>query len=410
MTSLYRNIIYYYSEATEKCMERYVGAREGSRWSAPIHRRQEGLMVRLIKISAAASIVILSFLVIFLFSPCRNHHAPLWADGNISSGEASYRNELIHMLELLYRTSNINVIKGLSFSASQLEKLQQLAAEAEKQIPRFSFSGTLSPDVAAVDRAYSSLADSLLADGSVSAELKQEVAAARAREAAMIKDSLAYDRSMTSGECLRCHVPKERRKSAGNWEKALAADPEKIRSEQGYAHFSGVIGKKGLTVLAGKSREVDAILSDNQKVLLDDFSCCLIPPEDLNNPVRIGQVEVSVNDIKILDAARSVPQASWPQIRDRITEKMAYGQFLRRPEITAKEKEDYRKRAAMVLDKARSLSPEDFALEKEALVSEMKQQKKNQTPEKIRLIKQAFFLLLPGSSNVYEHVRKSSPR
>lgn len=334
------------------------------------------------------------------------------AGGSPAPGEASYRDQLTRMLDLLYRTSNINVIRGLNLSADQLERLQRLAVEVEKQVPPFSCKGALSPDVAAVDRAYSSLAESLLKDGNVSEDLKKEVFAARAREAAMIKESLAYDRSMPYGDCLRCHVPEARRKSAGSWQGALMSEPEEIKKEQGYSHFSACMGSRGIAVYLGKSGEVDAILSDNQKLLVDEFSCCLIPPEDLSSPVRIGQVDVSVNDVKLLDAVRCVSEESWPDVRARITEKLAYLQFLRSPDITAGEKEQLKARAAAAMDRARSLSAEDYALEKEAIASQMKGQKKspNQSAEKTRLFKQAFFLLMPGSRDVYERVMKSTPR
>jgi hypothetical protein len=318
--------------------------------------------------------------------------------------EASWEDQLNYMGYLLYRTSNINVLKGLNLSRDQLAKLKVLAEEVEQAVPPFELKGRLSPDLADVEKVYLKLMDTLLCQDAIPPGLLNEVARARGIEAKTLRDGLCYRNIGSFGDCMRCHAaPREADGKKGAWGNA-ATNPQ-VRKEQGYAHFKGYLGNKGLAALAKRSRAVDGILTENQRLMLDDFSCCLVPPQDLNSPVRIGQVEVSLWDMKLLEEVRKVPPSTWPGMRDRILQKLQYGQFLKTPDISKADSDAANTRAIITMEKARALGDEDFELQKESLVSQMKNRKQNrEVPEKTRLIKQAFFLLMPGSLEVYNHM------
>jgi hypothetical protein len=321
-----------------------------------------------------------------------------------SPAEAPAQDQLLYMGYLLYRTSNINVIKGLNLNRDQLLKLRALSREIENVVPPFTPKGSLSPDLKEVEKAYMSLAGVLMTKDEVSPDLLKEVARARGIEAKVIKKSLCYEKVGTYGDCMRCHEGSEHN---GSWEKA-ASHPE-VKKEQGYAHFKSFLGTRGLSALAQRSRAVDSILTANQRSMVDDFSCCLVPPQDLNSPVRIGQVEVSVQDVKLLEEIRRVPKESWPGVRKKIALKLQYVEFLKTPDVSRADMDAAIARALKAMEKARELNDEDFELQKAALGRALRGKRaKTEVPEKTRLIKQAFFLLLPGSQQVYTQMLSRS--
>jgi hypothetical protein len=62
-----------------------------------------------------------------------------------------------------------------------------------------------------------------------------------------------------------------------------------------------------------------------------------------------------------------------------------------------------RERIGKIFDKARSLSDVDFEMEKENLASQINLTAP-ETPERLRDFNSAFFLLLPGSAEVYDRL------
>ncbi|MDQ7824975.1 MAG: hypothetical protein RDV48_19400 [Candidatus Eremiobacteraeota bacterium] len=319
-------------------------------------------------------------------------------------GKASWQDQLKEMGSLLYRTSNINVINGLDLSDEQLKGLRAIAIEVERESPPFTLQGSMAPDLAKVESAYRELQQELLRNRPLPRELIERVAKARSIESKVLRDTLGYDSSRK--DCLRCHYDPALAGKGGGvdlYERKCAANPA-VRKEQAAAHMSGYLGKKGTFTLWTRKEKVDALLTDNQKVILEDFSCCLIPPQSFADPVRIGQVEVSEWDVKLLDAVRSVSEPQWPPVKEKILGALESQQVLKRPDFSSKEARAFRERAQEVMEKARALSAEDFELKKEELVKAMKPAKKQAlSPDKASFMR-AFFLVLPGSSRTYDAV------
>jgi hypothetical protein len=313
---------------------------------------------------------------------------------------ASLEGQLVEMLRLLYVASNINVINGLNLSKDQLEALRDMTSDVEKAAePVADCSGSLSADLARVKDAYCELHIVLLSQGVVSEELRSKVVEARKLEASFIRSSLVFNTSYGYGECRRCHAEPGAAKSAGDsWQGV----PAGAAAEQGFAHIYALLGRQGLAAVAKKGEAVNRILTDNQKVMLQDFSCCLIPPQSLSDPVRIGQAEVAEWEVKLLTDVRKVPDSRWPAVKSKILDILLSSLTMKDPGITARQKEEARTRMASVLEETRGLSDVDFELKKESLVAQMKGIKKSELGEKQEQFKRAFFLLMPGSREVYD--------
>ncbi|MBI4831888.1 MAG: hypothetical protein HY801_10120 [Candidatus Lindowbacteria bacterium] len=117
-------------------------------------------------------------------------------------------------------------------------------------------------------------------------------------------------------------------------------------------------------------KRVNAILTDGQKKIVEDFSPCLIPPKDLKNPTRVGQANDSTHIERMLTRARTLSDDVFEerveQILDRHISKYEerFGEF---PSDGAREAEKTRVRA--VVDEARAMSDVDFELNKQELAT-----------------------------------------
>lgn len=343
--------------------------------------------------------VIILIIVPAIICACGGSHGK---NGSAPSNQATWEEQLLCMGDLLYRTSNVNVINGLNLSEEQLRRLRAVAAEIEEEIPPFRLKGKLTPKLQEVADTYGELRDVLLRDEPISEDLKKKVIQARATEAEILKSGLTYDASRGYGQCLRCHrAPAEWKKKTVDINWAKKRNPSVIK-QQGYAHIKAHIGDRGIALIWKKSAHIDELLTDNQKEMLKDFSCCLIPPQGLSNPVRIGQMDASVAEVRILEEVRKLPESTWKAYREKILKKLEYYQFIKSPDISDEAVRAFHKRAGSVLEHARSLSDEDFELQKEALVAEMKNLKPADLSEKIRTFQRAFFLVYPGSTEAYD--------
>lgn len=355
--------------------------------------------------------LMLLFIVIFplLAQGCsfRNHGDVASANQEVSlSGkEASWEEQLIYMGYLLYRTSNINVINGLNLDSNQLDRLSKIAGEVEREVPPYKLNGSLSPGLQSVADTYLKLKEKLLIEAPLEEGFLKEVVSARAKESKILREGLTYEKGGKYGDCMKCHETPENRSGRVDINAAKTKNPG-IQKEQGYAHISAAIGAKGLQAIGQRAKDVDAVLTDNQKVMLKDFSCCLVPPQGLSNPVRIGQVEASVYEVQLLENVRKIPENQWEQKKQVILRKLEEAQLIKSPDISKKEISAYSKTAGNVLGRARALSDEDFELHKEDLAAEMKQMKKSEMNERQKLFQQAFFLVMPGSLEAYAAAKK----
>jgi hypothetical protein len=89
--------------------------------------------------------------------------------------------------------------------------------------------------------------------------------------------------------------------------------PASARTEVSPAHSLGLYGWKGIAKVSAFSRQADAVLANAQRAVFSDFSCCLAPPSNLSDPVRVGQA--SLPDWAV-DLARSLSEADFELSRE----------------------------------------------------------------------------------------------
>jgi len=322
---------------------------------------------------------------------------------------ASWEEQLHEMGYLLIYASSINVINGLNLTTEQAEGLGDLARQMEKVCqPPTDFSKKVPPDVEQVRRTYLDLIETLKDGRPASDALRERVYRAREIESRLIRKSLQY-RPLSSSDlsCVACHAPLTNaadRQERSEDLRCLGQHKQHVDR----AHVVMIYGKRGAQELARLGREVDGILNKSQKAIFDDFSCCLIPPEDLSDPVRIGQAEAPRNLVDMLERVRSVPDDYWPTARRRLLERFVEIEHVKRPDLTEDDANRLRRRLEDVMTTARELSDVDFELRKYDLCKQINPQVLPAASPIVRSYKFAYFLLLPGTVELYDRLVKGN--
>jgi hypothetical protein len=321
-----------------------------------------------------------------------------------------------HLFELgyrLYANSTINVIYGVNLTKEQAVKLRELAKEVEKKgIKKPEAEGKFFPEVQKVRETFMEIQKTFFEKKEVTKELEKKLVEARTLESKILRAGLTapvFGRKF--GSCARCHAePITKNKKitydtkAKKW-KAMGKKAKSywVKKEMGYAHLGAILGtKEGFKFMKdGMGKKVAGILTDNQKEVVGSFSCCLVPPKSLSDPVRVGQADVAEWQVKMLEDVRKCSDALWPLAKKRTLDKLEAGAVIADPGMTEEKKREERKRVGDILDKARSLSDVEFKMEKEELAAQIKASAQ-ETPEELRDFNSAFFLLMPGSVEVYD--------
>ena len=314
--------------------------------------------------------------------------------GSAFAGQANWESELREMGYLFLHISNVNVINGLNLTREQAAKLQKLAVEMEaaaSQPP--TLRAPLSPELDAVRKSWLELRDLLLECKPIPPELEQRVSNGRAAESKAIRSMILAKPAATSTQCSSCHCAP----NAGTAQ-PMTVGPG-LQGLVGLAHAEALYGKRGLAKLVQLSSQVEATLTDAQKAILGKFSCCLVPPQDLSDPVRAGQAEVSDKALELLRKCRGCPEGFWPLMRGNILSYTEHITDAISPGSTAARKAAAREAVAKTIDRARACSDVEFEMEKEQLARSVRAgivPAPGEGPHKA-----AYFLLMPGSSKVY---------
>lgn len=127
--------------------------------------------------------------------------------------------------------------------------------------------------------------------------------------------------------------------------------------------------------LAKLTATVEAALTDAQKEILRIFVPCHIPPEEQNDPVRVGQAQTKSHQVRMLTNAREVPAGEYEDwfgkvVLPQVKGKVKHWNNCPDCEMKLDEKEEA-KRIRGIFDRARALNGVDFELEKESLAKEL---------------------------------------
>ncbi|MGD2088701.1 MAG: hypothetical protein PVH61_21160 [Candidatus Aminicenantes bacterium] len=327
---------------------------------------------------------------------------------------AAWEEQIHGMGYLILHLSSINAINGMNLTPDQARRLGQMAHEVEaisEKIP--DFETIYRPDLAEVLETYLEVRKYIICGQDVPEELRQRVVRARSIESAVIRLSLSNN-NFARSSCLRCHrepsvldLRQNERMMAGL---TMTSRPNFIGLEREtfLAHMAGVFGKRGLLKLMTLSVEVDRLLTDSQKEILKTFTCCIIPPKELSDPVRAGQATSGEKEIEILRKVRKVPETFWPYAKSQGLKKLEQLLVFKFPGITADKIKTICDRVGKIYEKARKLSDVDFEMEKGDLAEEITRigTPKKELDNRQQGFMNALFLFIPGSSEIYDNISK----
>lgn len=340
--------------------------------------------------------------------------AAIFAQETEPAGEkyADWDEQLYELGYRLFANSSINVIYGVNLSREQAQKLRELAKEVEaKGIKKPEASGNFAPEVQKVRETFMEIEKTLFQKKEVTEELEAKLTKARKLESDILRRGLtAPVWGQKYGSCRRCHAKPRITNgkitydtTAKKW-KAMGrkVNSPAVKKEMGVAHLGAILrDMKGFRFMGEMGEKVAKILTDNQKEVVGSFSCCLVPPKSLSDPVRVGQADLAEWQLEMLEKVRKCPDGWWPAAKKRTLDALQKGALIADPGMTEKKIKEERKRVGDILEKARSLSDVDFEMEKEELAAQIKVDTP-QTPEHLQNFNSAFFLLMPGSVKVYD--------
>ncbi|UCH98313.1 MAG: hypothetical protein JSV88_16130 [Candidatus Aminicenantes bacterium] len=330
------------------------------------------------------------------------------------TSRASWEEQIHGMGYLILHLSSINAINGMNLTPDQARRLRQMAHEVEaisEKIP--DFETIYRPDLAEVRDTYLEVRKYIIFGKEVPDELEERVMKARSIESAVIRLSLDNKkRAWTS--CARCHT--EPGVSDVRSDKRIMAalnitscpNFTGLERETFLAHMAGIFGRRGMLKLMSLSAEVDRLLTDSQKEILRTFTCCIIPPKELSDPVRAGQATSGEKEIEILRKVRKVPETFWPYAKSRGLKKLEQLLVFKYPGITADKIKAICDHVGEIYEKARALPEVDFEMDKGELAAELKNAgtPKKELNKRQQDYMNALFLFIPGSSEVYHNIIK----
>jgi len=300
---------------------------------------------------------------------------------------------------LLMRLSSINMIQGLRLTPDQARQLLPLAEEVASHSvvpPILPGESSLASVVATMRRVESAL----LAGRPIPDSFRQLLFTEREKEATVIREHLRYDTSAPIASCIRCHVAPGERRRGWPWWDIVARHPGIIQ-EKSAAHIVGPFGRAGFQRVASLADRIDGVLNDIQRAMVASFSCCILPPRDLVDPVRIGQAQVGDWEIPALEKVRSLSAIWVPLARHRARTLLERRLRAIKPGVLSSEVQALREKTDGIIDRARAMSDVDFAIQKQALAAELTALAPPAIkPEHQRLMR-AVFLMIPGAADLY---------
>ncbi|MEW6025980.1 MAG: hypothetical protein AB1599_01610 [Planctomycetota bacterium] len=147
--------------------------------------------------------------------------------------------------------------------------------------------------------------------------------------------------------------------------------PQEVEKQAGgYNERAKELGEEFKKKLAPYQEKVESVLTEAQKLVIDDFKPCLLPPKSQKNPVRVGQAKSNEQAIEHLRKLREVPQDVYEQKRENILNRYFSKFEDKKGKMNEDEKAREKKRLFDLADRVRSMSAEDFELNKDDLAEE----------------------------------------
>jgi hypothetical protein len=302
---------------------------------------------------------------------------------------------------LLYRCSSINLIRGLNLTREQADALLQMARVIEAISPPIRVTGFLISDLQRTVQAFQRLENALKIGAKIPEGFRQELFACREEQSRIIRQGLRYDRASPVFACKRCHWVPGARKLGFPWIDKISLHPA-IRTEKAVSHLNAPFGLVSLALVAWFSPRIDALLTPTQKAAIEKFSCCLLPPKDFSNPIRVGQAELGDWEVAFLEKSRASSRLMLPILVAGIKHFLHRGMKAVHPGVSGPALQEMRVRVDRVVRKARELGEIDFELQKRELGKELSGPLAIHVNERFFRFRNAVFLLMPGSVEMYQ--------
>lgn len=135
-----------------------------------------------------------------------------------------------------------------------------------------------------------------------------------------------------------------------------SADSPAVKTEIAVAHLGAVLRDfNGFALMKKKGAQVSKILTSNQKHVVDNFTCCLLPPYSMDDPVRVGQADLQGWQVETLEKERMCPDAWWETGRERALDFLEQAALVKDPGMTREKLKKERERVAKIFEEAHPL-------------------------------------------------------
>ncbi len=119
-------------------------------------------------------------------------------------------------------------------------------------------------------------------------------------------------------------------------------------------------------------RRLNDILDDSQKYIIQRFQPCIIPPQELSNPIRAGQAGSDLSAIEnILLLINRLPPKAYESFVEDFVDNLLFDREVHFGVMAPEEKEQERKRLLSVAEEARRMTEEDVLIHKTRLAKQM---------------------------------------
>ncbi|MBP7634655.1 hypothetical protein KBA41_10815 [Candidatus Ozemobacteraceae bacterium] len=310
---------------------------------------------------------------------------------------------------MLLRCSGINMIRGLGLTRAQILKLREIAAFIDAVSPPPDIRERRDPKWGPIIGTFLRLERVLRSGAPIPETLRNDVYAARRAESDLIRSGLRYERKTVPFSCGRCHGEAgESRWNKLPWISFVANHPGIVR-ERSLSHAMAPNGLVGYLAVAWHAKRVDEILQESQKYLVSSFSCCLMPPKDIFDPVRIGQAEESDWEAPLLDRIRNASAITRPFVRFAARRFLLKRQRLLHPGLSGTDESVALARMNAAIDEALAIGDVDYALRKHDLAIKLRGDAEHPLlTAAAKRFKTAMFLLIPGSTAIYDDLLRET--
>jgi len=112
--------------------------------------------------------------------------------------------------------------------------------------------------------------------------------------------------------------------------------------------------------------EVEKILYDNQKYMIQEYKPCVIPVRSLASPQRVGQIDGCEQDYKWLQKVYEAPKPAYPKVKKEVLKMI--GKELTSCNIPKPRVKEQLNRFDQYMEKAHRMPPDEFSIKKWDLV------------------------------------------